>query len=105
MGGVLLTVRDPWEWYQARVRGYDWAHLPTACGCEADGCIYLRDAPIIEAPMSFFVYQAWAACVATSPALGLGEDSLLAMNLFAQLPQDLEVCWPQRRVACSLLQP
>jgi hypothetical protein len=40
--------------------------------------------------LEFFVYQAWAACLGSSPQLGYSTSNLFAFNVFEQLPTNLQ---------------
>ena len=72
--GVLLSLRDPWEWRDARLRAHadmgaaDWT-APSPCS--GHGPRLNQD----EAPLAKLSHDAWAACVAT------GLTGLLAFNL------------------------
>ena len=81
--GVLLPVRDPWSWRDARLGAHrhegaaDWT-APSPCSGRGPRL----EAP--DAPMAKLSHDAWAACVAR--AQGRGERFLFAFNLRAHLP-------------------
>jgi len=100
--GVLLSLRDPFTWMESRLDQHASDHccsIPTApCGQP----LHMRtvrgkmnrpavaDAQRYEYAMQFFIYQAWAACLGSSPQLGYSTSNLFAFNLFEQLPANLQ---------------
>ena len=86
--GVLLSVRDPWAWMASRNK-HKSSHccsVPTApCGTP----VPLSSLNDVSLARHFFAYQAWAACISTSPQLGYDADHLFAFNIFDSTPANL----------------
>jgi len=91
--GVILSLRDPFDWVQSRVRHHAYDHccsIPTApCGYpSARMAVNPTQKQRRGYAMAFFLYQAWAACIGSSPHLGYDSSHLFAFNLFANRPAD-----------------
>ena len=78
--GVLLSLRDPWEWRRARLSGHvdagaaDWT-APSPCS--GHGPRLDQD----EAPLAKLSHDVWAACVG-----GERSNGVFAFNLREELP-------------------
>ena len=80
--GVILSLRDPKEWAHSRLRHHgaggarNWRAGPACLGWGGP----ITD--ISRMPRSVLTYNAYSACVATSPALRYDDGHLLLINVF-----------------------
>ena len=80
--GVILSLRDPREWARSRLahhQGGGAQHWRPASECLGYG------GPLTELdrmPLAVMTYNAFSACIATSPDLRYGDDHLLLINVF-----------------------
>jgi len=92
--GVILTLRDPVDWVRSRVshHGRSGATSRSCCSVAAPPCGRMEWINASRAEHEkyysalFFAYQAWVACLATSPRLGYDRSHLYALNVFAKKP-------------------
>lgn len=97
--GVLLSLRDPEEWARSRLDhhiedgSYTWGMLPRCLG-ESPRLTSVLGGPSQRAQVALAVmmFNAWAACLATSPAYGFeDQEHLLMINLFETGKSDADV--------------
>ena len=80
--GAILSLRDPREWARSRLahhQGGGAQHWRPASECLGYG------GPLTELdrmPLAVMTYNAFSACIATSPDLRYGDDHLLLINVF-----------------------
>jgi hypothetical protein len=87
--GVLLSLRDPFEWLAKRTTVHASSHCCSVPTMPCGNGIRITSPSNAEYAHHFYAYQAWAACLATSPKLGFDKQHLFAFNLFAQRPANL----------------
>ena len=97
--GVLLSLRSPDEWARSRLHNhiedgsYEWLMLPRCLG-ESPRLTAVMGGPSDRSrvALSVMMFNAWAACLATSPAYGFkGQEHLLMINLFETGKSDAEI--------------
>ena len=87
--GVLLSLRNPHEWMVDRMKKHGSSHCCSVPTMPCGKAIPITSPKDPKLAQHFYAYQAWAACLATSPKLGFDKLHLFAFNLFAQSPANL----------------
>ena len=89
--GVILSLRDPIDWARSRLShhvGGGAKHWRPESACLGYG------GPLTELnrmPLAVMTYNAFSACIATSPDLRYGDDHLLLINVFQADRSEKEV--------------